>query len=510
MKSTSTSGCTQVSRRRSNSQSHVVVPPLFQSQNSFHGSASAKTASKNKLQKRYQAEYYVTLTPLNDTFTTKHIHVPFFPDTCKLGRPTGTRVKPQVTNGYFDSRVLSRNHACMFVDPKTGTLMVQDMGSSNGTFVNLEKITADPVPINVGDTINLGFNIQVETSHKQISARIDNINVVSNNPKGAVLEGLPRLTLNIINNFTESELAQHDFVQSLFAKSREQVLPETSDQDKDTDERGRAFDQAMFADIVPSIDESFTNSSNPLNLAGIFNNSNIVSSPELVSTLDYLNVTVAKIKQQNNALKSIQGFFVKYAAQIDELNDSYLRMKMKEYDEKLSIELACDLEKSAKLAKEQDLKLSEQSSIISSYRKKVADLEQSNEFLLRKVEAYEKFNVNDVSDNEFSFTNESSLANSVEEVGQSVRSGTPSTNGPESVLPQSTPESEKHFNTLNNHEKSSYVVDEQALTKEPTSASLGSSPFYGKLRDALFHYKNHGAMLGFLIVVAGYYYQNNK
>ena len=56
--------------------------------------------------------------PLNDTFIKKHLPVATYPETTKLGRPTGTKFKPDVTNGYFDSRVLSRNHAQFILIPK--------------------------------------------------------------------------------------------------------------------------------------------------------------------------------------------------------------------------------------------------------------------------------------------------------------------------------------------------------------------------------------------------------
>src|SRR5699024_5485155 len=93
---------------------------------------------------------------------------------------TGTRHKPDVTNGYFDLRVLSRNHAQIYIDGASGKLMLQDLGSSNGTYLNDFRLGADPVEIKIGDLVCLGFNVQLELTHKQISLRVDNILMVRN------------------------------------------------------------------------------------------------------------------------------------------------------------------------------------------------------------------------------------------------------------------------------------------------------------------------------------------
>lgn len=223
-----------LTRKRSNSQSQVIPTPVpvqarSQTKAASNGKPAApkKSKSSSTVQERHQAEFYVTLVPLNDTFVRKHIHVPYFPDLCKLGRPTGLKVKPSVSNGYFDLRVLSRNHACLFIEPKLGQLMIQDMGSSNGTYVNQEKISSEPVPINIGDRVNLGFNIQVETSHKQISAVVEDINIVSNTPSVPVLEGMPKLTPDAISKLTGSEKRHLDFIQDVYeqiqGKKKEQI-----------------------------------------------------------------------------------------------------------------------------------------------------------------------------------------------------------------------------------------------------------------------------------------------
>lgn len=50
----------------------------------------------------------------------------------------------------------SARHARVF--PRQGTWMVADMGSTNGTFLNRERV-ADPAPINPGDQVTIGKTI---------------------------------------------------------------------------------------------------------------------------------------------------------------------------------------------------------------------------------------------------------------------------------------------------------------------------------------------------------------
>ena len=94
--------------------------------------------------KRNPAVYFVTLSSLNDTFVKKHLLVPYYPETRKLGRPAGAKIKPDSTNGYFDLRVLSRSHAAMYMDA-TGKLMLKDLGLSNGPYVYDERFGSEPV-----------------------------------------------------------------------------------------------------------------------------------------------------------------------------------------------------------------------------------------------------------------------------------------------------------------------------------------------------------------------------
>ena len=50
----------------------------------------------------------LNLFPLNDSFIPKHIHLN---QRVKIGRQTNAKTVPGERNGYFDSKVLSRQHA---------------------------------------------------------------------------------------------------------------------------------------------------------------------------------------------------------------------------------------------------------------------------------------------------------------------------------------------------------------------------------------------------------------
>lgn len=85
----------------------------------------------------------------------------------KVGRSVA-RVKPALNNAIFDCKVLSRNHALFWY--KDGKFYLQDTKSSNGTFVNnqrLSKGSEESVPREVcsGDIVQFGVDV-MENSRK--------------------------------------------------------------------------------------------------------------------------------------------------------------------------------------------------------------------------------------------------------------------------------------------------------------------------------------------------------
>lgn len=341
-------------RRRSNSQSQVIQQPST-ARNDLARLKPPQIKTKERPPKRNLSEYYVTLSTLNDTFEEKHLLVPWYPETIKLGRPTASKTKPDVTNGYFDSRVLSRNHAAMFFDPSLEKIMIQDLGSSNGTFVNDKKISDKPVPIEIGDVINLGFHIQVESNHKQISARVKNINVLANFLKPAATK-LKDVSSGPDQN-SSFDFKHHDFIQSIFAKLPDDAaLPDLDVGVNNTKkvvgnhsklETGPvksdpvSFESALFSDINPNLEEALLGLGNRGN-TGIFNNSHITNTISLENTISMLTVCLSKVNQQNNTLKSLENFVSNYQIRLEDLNSQYLTKEMEklsdEYKQKISVQ----------------------------------------------------------------------------------------------------------------------------------------------------------------------------
>lgn len=98
----------------------------------------------------------------------------------KIGRVTGNKTVCHCSNGLFDSKVLSRHHAELWSD--LGKVYLQDVGSSNGTFVNgirlsEENTPSSPIELNPGDRIDFGVDIlndqENEVLFKKVSVMVD-------------------------------------------------------------------------------------------------------------------------------------------------------------------------------------------------------------------------------------------------------------------------------------------------------------------------------------------------
>jgi hypothetical protein len=72
---------------------------------------------------------------MNGTFERKTITVPFGPDVLRIGRQTNNKTIPTPLNGYFDSKVLSRQHAEIWADRNGKIMMKGDVRNDewNGT-----------------------------------------------------------------------------------------------------------------------------------------------------------------------------------------------------------------------------------------------------------------------------------------------------------------------------------------------------------------------------------------
>lgn len=130
----------------------------------------------------------LTLLPINGTFERKHINVPYFPEVLRVGRQTNAKTIPTPVNGYFDSKVLSRQHAEIWAD-KSGKIWIRDVKSSNGTFVNGHRLSpenreSEPHEVRENDTLELGIDIVSEDQktivHHKVSSKVEHAGVYGN------------------------------------------------------------------------------------------------------------------------------------------------------------------------------------------------------------------------------------------------------------------------------------------------------------------------------------------
>ena len=137
--------------------------------------------------KRSQFAVIVVLSSLNDTFERKYLVVPFAPYVMKLGRQTTSKSAASSENGFFDSRVLSRQHAEIWADRETGKVYIKDCKSSNGTYINRKRLSAEntesePHELKRNDNLDLGIDIVSNEENKQvykkISARVEKVSML--------------------------------------------------------------------------------------------------------------------------------------------------------------------------------------------------------------------------------------------------------------------------------------------------------------------------------------------
>lgn len=131
---------------------------------------------------RNQSPALLVLLPMNGTFERKQINVPIHPDPPqKIGRQTNAKTLPKPDNGYFDSKVLSRQHAEIYADA-SGRIWIKDVKSSNGTFVNGERLSpenreSEPKELKQSDSLELGIDIVSEDQktivHHKVSAKVE-------------------------------------------------------------------------------------------------------------------------------------------------------------------------------------------------------------------------------------------------------------------------------------------------------------------------------------------------
>uniref|UniRef100_A0A0N5BXF7 FHA domain-containing protein n=1 Tax=Strongyloides papillosus TaxID=174720 RepID=A0A0N5BXF7_STREA len=125
---------------------------------------------ESKNSKKYKDQRFAVFIPCAESHTFERRRV-FVPDSeskpMTIGRSVG-KSRPNNDNAVFDCKVLSRNHAIMWWEE--GTFYIKDTKSSNGTYVNNERLSrtgeeSAPKALYSGDIIQLGVEI-IDSSNK--------------------------------------------------------------------------------------------------------------------------------------------------------------------------------------------------------------------------------------------------------------------------------------------------------------------------------------------------------
>ncbi|KAL1640613.1 hypothetical protein SLS58_006808 [Diplodia intermedia] len=157
---------------------------------SQHGQAAqAQQNGAPRAQSQNEPPAILHLVPLNGTFERKTITVPYFPEVLRIGRQTNNKTIPTPLNGYFDSKVLSRQHAEIWAD-RSGKIWIRDVKSSNGTFVNGTRLSpenrdSEAHELREQDMLELGIDIVSEDQktivHHKVAAKVEHAGIYPNN-----------------------------------------------------------------------------------------------------------------------------------------------------------------------------------------------------------------------------------------------------------------------------------------------------------------------------------------
>lgn len=160
---------------------------LLPTQNSLQSQSQTSSTARGSAPSEPPAILH--LLPINGTFERKTITVPYWPDVLRVGRQTNQKTIPTPLNGYFDSKVLSRQHAEVWAD-RDGKIWIRDVKSSNGTFVNGQRLSqenrdSEPHELREQDVLELGIDIVSEDQktvvHHKVAARVEYAGIYGSN-----------------------------------------------------------------------------------------------------------------------------------------------------------------------------------------------------------------------------------------------------------------------------------------------------------------------------------------
>lgn len=95
--------------------------------------------------------------PLPDRIVS--LSFPEFSIAIGRGSQSDGNIQPRPDNAWFNSRVMSRQHATIRADPDTRMITIQDDGSMHGTSLNGDKIKREPQELLPGDIVTFGAEV---------------------------------------------------------------------------------------------------------------------------------------------------------------------------------------------------------------------------------------------------------------------------------------------------------------------------------------------------------------
>lgn len=155
--------------------------PILPSQHVIQNPSQQLNGARPTAQPVGEGNPVLYLLAMNGTFERKTISVPYYPDSLRIGRQTNAKTVPTPANGFFDSKVLSRQHAEIWAD-RSGKVYIRDVKSSNGTFVNGARLSAEnrdsePHELATQDHLELGIDIVSEDQktvvHHKVAAKVE-------------------------------------------------------------------------------------------------------------------------------------------------------------------------------------------------------------------------------------------------------------------------------------------------------------------------------------------------
>ncbi|ODQ66996.1 hypothetical protein NADFUDRAFT_49448 [Nadsonia fulvescens var. elongata DSM 6958] len=346
-------------------------------------------AGDNPASLRSQFVVVLVLVSLNNTFERKSLFLPFGPEVLRLGRQTNSKTLPNPDNGFFDSRVLSRQHAEIWVDRNARAVMIKDAKSSNGTYVNNKRLSPDntesaPCELKRGDVLELGIDIHSDDGanllHKKIAAKVDRISIVSLQGNSPVNNNTPITDSNgnIIPGGNNNVISSSTLPQSIPPPSSPSLLNNTLNSggfmSRLQPRRSKidTLDVALFGDVDTTL-EDLSALHIRHTMGGLFMKSGITNSTAVENAVKQISQEIYATKLGTAKLKSIQKVMQKVLE--TQHSNKEIEAQRQIYEQKSAnqvIEIRGELSHAKSALKEKDNSIASLKVELQEYREKTS------------------------------------------------------------------------------------------------------------------------------------------